>query len=164
MRDSWRTTAARMLADQAAEKQQAESARLAAATQREAQAAAWARSEADLNRLIDEVTPLLQIFLAQYGTAAQELLAASRAQIKLIRFGVDQDGSDYDTVAFDHKGLARFTGSESSYGHGHHNPRQEATPRQAVEYFARYGDGRNAPEQVRAIVDWFENQVNRFMP
>lgn len=164
MTDPWYAAAQRIRDEKEAADTAAANQLLAQQAVREEAERAYAQKQAELQRLIDEVTPQLIGFLTTRGEAARSLLGArsmAAGREILVIFGSYRDGSDYDTVALDRFGIARFTGTESSYGHGSHNPRQEATPQQAIEYFARHGQGQNKPEQVRNIVTWLEQEINR---
>lgn len=161
MTDPWDTAANNLTAARKAAEQLA-----AAQATRQADADAadrlYRQQEAELQALVDEVTPVLEAFVAQRGGPAQRLLAASARDHKFVRIGTMTDGGYFDTIVFDEWGFARFTGYEGGQGGGTVSSRKPATARQAVEYFARYE--RNAPDQVRRIVAWLENEIDRHMP
>lgn len=120
-----------------------------------------------LDEAITEAEQSLARFLAARGGAAQELLRA-RGERSYVLFGQERDGSHYASVFFYHNGLARETGYDGVAVAYSKELREStrlssATPRQAAEYFAYYGEGQNDPEKVRGIVAWFTRKVDGFV-
>jgi hypothetical protein len=117
--------------------------------------------ERELQIAIAQAVPSLEDVLRRRGQGARELLATFGERAHVM-FGSKAGGGGYHSVYFDHNGLTQEIGSGGDYG-STPNRIWAATAWEAVEYFARYGEGRGNLDQVRKIAEWFIQQVNGFM-
>lgn len=162
MTDPWDVAANTLSARQAAMKRIEQARRDEAAARLAARRQAAAEADRAMRAAIEFAVPQLEALMAQRGTAAQRLLAAS-GEGAYILFGSARGGGKYCSVYLDQNGLRREVGTCGGLG-SKPTDKRAATAREAIEAFAYRGAGKDKPELVRIIVTWLTDQVDAYAP
>ena len=164
MTDPWDVGAGEITRRKARERQEVTDKSTAAEEERLAEAAAIKEAEdkayQEMQAAKTEGVAALTKFMYERGEPAKRLLAAYSDRAHVM-FGVKRGGGHYESVFLHGNGLRREVGGGGSYNTSP-SSNEPATPEQAVDMFARHGEGRGNPELVRNIVSWLTEEVDRF--